>query len=210
MRTGRVGRTASAALGAALAAALGLAACSAPGNGTATIVGTLPAATSRDDPFAPHQEFTSAALRGGTAASAHTLRLVGRRDRKTGDVTMHVRVEVVYRDYVKHYYDTARNVRAEVLALHVVARDFPLCTNPPCFYGEQVRVDVPLAEITAAAGAGYQLKLFSRIGREKLITVPKELIATVLASMGIAPGAPAANPAPAAPAPAAPATARRS
>lgn len=167
--------------------------CSAPGGGGPTIVGSVPVAKGRDDPFAPYQEFSTAMLRGGAIPNVTTVRLIGRRDRKTGTVTTLARVAVFYEDDVRRYYDVARNARAETLQLSVITRDFPLCSRRPCRYSEEMMVEVPDAELAAARTTGYAFKLFSRVGRESLITIPKELVAALYEGMGARDGGGAAR-----------------
>lgn len=174
-----------------LASAIIHAGCSAGGGGEPTIVGVLPETKGRDDPFSPWQEHTTAMLRTGAVPNVTTVRLIGRRERKTGLVTTHARVAIHYEDHVKRYYDTARNARAEPMRVTVVTRDFPLCGKRPCRYSEEVMVDLPEAELrdAVAGGKGYPFKLFSRVGKESLVVVPKDLVASLFTSVG--PGAPA-------------------
>lgn len=158
----------------------------AAGGSAPTIVGVLPETKGRDDPFSPWQEHTTAMLRTGAVPNVTTVRLIGRKDRKTGAVTTHARVAIYYEDHVKRYYDTARDARAEPLRVTVITRDFPLCGKRPCRYSEEVMVDLPEAELrnVLANGKSYPFKMFSRVGKESLVNVPKELVASLLASVG--------------------------
>lgn len=188
-------RTAATAVAVALGlqvAALSTGGCSAT-DGSSAIVGALPTAKARDDQFAPYQEFTTATMKGGTIPHVTGLRLFGRRDRKTGETTTHARVEIFYEDHVKRYYDTARNARAEQLRLTVITRDFPLCSRRPCRYSEDLQIDIPPSELAAAVATGYQIKVFSRTGKDRLITIPRELVASLVSVMGLEAPAPAAT-----------------
>lgn len=149
----------------------------------------VPEAKARDDTFTPYQEYVSAAIRSVDLLNPLEYRLVGRRDRRTSVVTMHARLGVTYRANHRRLYEIARNDRAEALRISVILRKFPMCPKGPCEFYEEFWVDLPEADVRAAADRGYRFKIFARTGSENVIVVPKELIQSLLRSMGE--GAPA-------------------
>ena len=141
-------------------------------------------ALSRDDPFSPYREVISSAVRPPAFPDNIEYKLIGRRDRGTGVVTLFADVMVVYKGGKQVKYEVARNNRAEPLPFTVVMRNSSGCMKKPCQYSEHVRIEITEADLRTAAGSGgYAIKIFARAGNEHIIQLPQDLIQSLFASM---------------------------
>ncbi len=164
-----------------------------------------------DDGFRPFREYSTGPITSGNAVGIGRKQLVGRVDRKTGAATFALQFEIAYNASNKRRYDSARNARAEPLPFHAVPRKAECDRRSgTCTYDELFVVTIPEADLRAAPAEGYQVKAFAKAGPDALISVPKPLIASLLARIDADRGgaAPAAASTPA-PVPAPSATAQR-
>lgn len=147
-----------------------------------------------DDPFRPFVEYHAGLASTAQWQASATVRLVGRIDRKTREPTTHVFVEMAYTAETRRHYETARNSRAEPLAVTRHAGSGNCGGKGPCPHGEVVTVDVPIEDLRRAGPQGYALKLFAKYGPEATLTMPKPVIDAMLARLdrdrGSAPSAP--------------------
>jgi hypothetical protein len=149
----------------------------------------------RDDRFLPYREFSTPrfALRHGREQiSGH---LTARHDKATGAISTYAIVAVVYGQKLGRRYEAARNARAETLPFTQMLHDGAGCRRQAgCAHAEMFRIEVPLADLRAAAtaGEGYPIKMFGRAGYETLYPIPKELVALLMAEIGSWSGEPVA------------------
>jgi hypothetical protein len=136
-----------------------------------------------DDRFRPFREYTTGEIRTGNASALARNQLIGRIDRKSGALTTLLQVEIAYLGTHKRAYENARNSRAEPLRLNSVQRHAKCHPRNGCVYSEVFLVIIPEIELRQAARAGYQVKAFARNGPDVLITIPKELIASLFAKI---------------------------
>ncbi len=148
------------------------------------VTGTLSEPQKRDDQFAPYQEVVTPTLRSGAIPNVTLLKLIGRRDRKSGEATALASVQVSYEARSQRHYEIARNSRAETLPLQVVSRGHSTtCRQHLCRYVEDYLVELPLAELRHTPGAAFAFKLFAKGGHDHLVAIPKELIASLIKSL---------------------------
>lgn len=147
-----------------------------------------------NDSFLPYQEVTTALLRTGSAfTEIATMRLVGRRDRKSGAVTTHAIVAIHYHQKLGRRYESARNASADLLPLHRLQNDGAGCRKEAgCTHFEEFLVDLPEPHLRLAqsAGMGYPIKLFARAGGGTEYAIPPVLVAALMTALD-APPAPA-------------------
>jgi len=136
-----------------------------------------------DDQFRPFREYTTGEIRTGNAIGLGSKQLVGRVDRQTGALTTLLQFQIAYTGDHRRSYENARNDRAEPLALNPVQRHSKCHPRNGCVYSEVFLVVIPEAELRQAPAAGYQVKAFARNGPDVLVTIPKELIASLFAKI---------------------------
>lgn len=142
-----------------------------------------PGGTLRDDRFLPYREFATprfAVRQGLEQISGH---LTARHDKATGAVTTHALVGVVYAQKLGRRYEGARNARAELLPFSQLMHDGAGCRRQAgCVHAEAFRIEIPLADLraAAAAGEGYPIKMFGRAGYETFYPIPKDLVALLV------------------------------
>jgi hypothetical protein len=145
-----------------------------------------------DDPFRPFVEYHAGLASVAQWESSATVRLVGRIDRKTREPSTHVFVEMAYTSETRRHYETARNIRAELLAVTKHAGSGNCGGKGPCPHGEVVTIHVPIDDLRRAGPQGYALKLFAKYGPEATLTMPKPVIDAMLARLDKDRGAPVA------------------
>lgn len=151
-------------------AALGLAAC-------APVAGE---ALERDDPFQPFREYAAPRFKAGDFNTLVGVSLIARVDRASGAVAPLLKVEIAYRGRDRRSYETARNARAEALAVTSLARAGTCHGAQGCNFSEVFTVALSEPDLKAAAAPGYALKIYPKIGPEILVVVPTTAIADVL------------------------------
>jgi hypothetical protein len=157
------------------------------------------AALSRDDPFRPHREIETDVFRYPTNPGIIAMRLSAEIDRKSAQTTTLLKVHHSYTGRHRNNYESARNAKAELLKLTVVRRYGDCHAKPSCPIEEMYKVEIPEADLRAASATGYALKVFPHTGPDMLITIPREMIASLTALLDKDRGAvAAAHPAPAA------------
>lgn len=136
-----------------------------------------------DDPFRPYREYQSGEMIAGNQTGLGSKQLIGRVDKKTGAVTLLVEFYIVYRDSHRRLYEIARNNRGEQLPLSTIQRQGQCRYGNECPYSDYFTVVVPEAELRAAPAEGYLFKAFARNGPDLLVSIPRPLIANVLAKV---------------------------
>lgn len=144
----------------------------------------------KDDPFSPQKQMATGFVRVPSTAAVVGLQLVGDVDRGTGAAKATARLQLLYVDGHGRKYEVARNDRAEQLALVTQATKGRCSLGNKCPHEEIIAVSIPVAELRRGTAEGYRFKLFARIGPDVLVTVPKELVVNLLASID---GKPAAD-----------------
>jgi hypothetical protein len=134
----------------------------------------------RNDQFKPYREIETAPYRVGVQPGVITMRLGAQIDRQSGAVTTFVKIHHHYLGQHRHNYETARNSRAEALKLTVVARYGSCNVRTNCPLDELYGVEVPEADLRAARTTGYAFKVFPRVGPDVLVTVPAEMLTSML------------------------------
>ncbi len=154
-----------------------------PATATAT---SLPG-KSTDDPFLPYREHTSGLLRESVPlfadASARGKVLIARVDKKTGARAFRLQVLFAYSARTKRRYETARNERAELLALVVVKRERTQCSRrlEQCQQFETIDIALKEADLRAAGPQGLATRVFPREGPPATLVLDKAAIQGVLA-----------------------------
>lgn len=155
-----------------------------------------PAAANRNDAFLPYREMATVGFRArppdGGEIHGH---LGARRDKQSGKLTTHAILGVVYAQKLSRRYETARNARAETLPFRHLVHDGAGCRKQAgCAHIEMFQVDIPEADLRRAhaAGEGYPIKMFGRIGHTTLFPIPKELVAALIKEIDASASAPAA------------------
>jgi len=136
-----------------------------------------------DDRFKPYREYASTEVASVNVLGVGAKNLVARVDRKTGAATMLLQFQIQYKDTHRRLYETARNDRAELLPLTSVQRQGQCRFGNECPYLELFTVQIPEADLRAAAAEGYRVKVFARNGPEILIGIPKMVISNLLAQV---------------------------
>ncbi len=140
-----------------------------------------------NDSFLPYQEMTTALLRTGSGfTEIATMRLVGRRDRKSGAVSTHAIVAINYHQKLGRRYESARNASAELLPMHRLQNDGAGCRKEAgCVHFEEFLVDIPEPHLrqAAAAGKGYPIKLFARAGGGTEYAIPPVLVSALMTAI---------------------------
>lgn len=136
-------------------------------------------ALTKDDPFRPYREIETEVFRTGTRPGTLAVKLVAQVDRKTAAATTLLKVHHHYSGVHRNNYESARNAKAEPLKFISVAR-YGQCRTKECPIDEMYMVEIPEADLKAAGSAGYTLKIFPRVGPDVLITVPPEMIKSIL------------------------------
>jgi hypothetical protein len=134
----------------------------------------------KDDTFRPYRELESGVLRLQVAPGHMLIRLLAQIDRKTGVSTTLVKVQHSYLGQHRSNFDTARNARAEPLKLTVVARYGNCHTRKDCPIDELYAIEIPEVELRAAGPKGYPYKVFPRVGHDILVTIPQDMIKSLL------------------------------
>lgn len=140
-----------------------------------------------NDNFLPYQEVTTALVRSGSGLTEiATMRLVGRRDRKSGAVSTHAIVAIQYHQKLGRRYESARNASTELLPMHRLQTDGAGCRKEAgCVHFEEFLVDIPEPQLRQAnaAGKGYPVKLFARAGGGTEYPIPPVLVASLMTAL---------------------------
>lgn len=143
-----------------------------------------PAASTRSDTFLPYREMATSIIKARSPEGADISAYLGaRRDKQTDALTTHAFLAVVYVQKLGRRYESARNARAEALPFRLLVHDGAACRKQMgCAHMEMFQVDIPEADLrqARAAGEGYPIKLFGRLGHNTLFPIPKELVASLL------------------------------
>ncbi len=141
----------------------------------------------------PYQEVTTALLRTGNGfTEISTMRLIGRRDRKSGAVSTHAIVAIHYHQKLGRRYESARNANAELLPMHRLQNDGAGCRKEAgCVHFEEFLVDIPEPQLRQAnaTGKGYPIKLFARAGGGTEYPIPSVLVASLMTALDAGPTA---------------------
>lgn len=137
----------------------------------------------KDDPFSPAKTMATGFVRVPSQAAVVGLQLVAEVDRKSGEARAVARVQLLYNDGHGRKYETARNDRAEALPLVTQATKGRCSLGAQCPHEEIIAVTLPIADLRRVSGEGYRFKLFARIGPDVLVTVPRDLVANLIASV---------------------------
>lgn len=70
-----------------------------------------------------------------------------------------------------------------MLPLVTQARKGQCAFGDQCPHEEIVAVTLPLADLRRVSAEGYRFKLFARIGPDVLVTIPRDLVANLVASI---------------------------
>lgn len=167
----------------AVVSALALAACSA---GIGLDSPHAQAVRATDDPFLPYQEYVGAEMRRTEGSTIRSLRLVGRRDRKTGVLTTHAQIMLAYKSQTAHHFDQARSEKAELLAMRKLDGAGGSCQKAGgCPHNEAYIVDLPEADLRSARETGYKIKLFGRNGADAYFPIPAQLVDALYQKLGV-------------------------
>lgn len=167
-----------------------------------------------DDQFLPFKEYSTGTLWNFDSKAFTQVSLGARLDRKSGILQTLLEFTVAYNTDARYNYKDARNNKAEQLTLTALRRRSHNCIRKEdtCDHREILQVTLPEADLRQAPAEGYQVKLFAAVGPPQLITIPKQLIVSLLAKVdadrgppGSVVGAVAAPAVPAAVAPVSPA-----
>lgn len=130
-----------------------------------------------DDTFKPYTTVTSTPVRTrfGTPIDAQSqgtvaISLEARRDRQTGAISTQANIVLNYTSAYMRHYETARNAKAEALAVRLV-KHLGRCSGAPCPQTEWITVDIPEADLRAARTSGYDFKIFARTREEHRFTL---------------------------------------
>ncbi len=153
----------------------------------------------RDDAFLPYIAtagktiLVNKPLDNLTANERFMLSLLARRDRKTGILTTHARIEIRYMGATHRRYSVARNDRGEVLAMSQLSVAGNNCRKDPyCMHLEEYLVNLPEPDLRAAQDKGYLFKVFNKPDGEILFGVPPQLIKALFAAADAPPATKAA------------------
>ena len=172
-----------------LAVLLGLAGC-AQGLDSEAAKRTV----ANSDEFKPYSEVRGAMIRTGPVNDHRLLQLLARRDRKTGAVTTHAEVGIIYHQRATRHYEITRNARAEVLPMRMLLHEGTGCRRlEGCVHTLSLLIDIPEADLRASVTSGYQFKVFARAGEEALFQVPPSLIEALLKAIDAPPAATAST-----------------
>jgi hypothetical protein len=136
-------------------------------------------ALTKDDPFRPYREIETDVFRIGTRPGTLAMKLVAQVDRKTAATTTLLKVHHHYMGQHRNTYESARNAKAEPLKFISVAR-YGQCRTKDCPIDEMYMVEIPENDLKSAGTGGYALKVFPRVGPDVLITVPPEMIKSIM------------------------------
>lgn len=135
-----------------------------------------------DDRFLPYSEIVGTTVtqrNGGLFGSERQLlQLLARRDRKTGTLTTHARIGILYEKQHRHHFDQARSQTTELLHMRELARtDAAFCkSDQGCLHTVDVLIDIPEPQLRAAQQTGYAFRVYSRDGYHMTFPVPPQLI----------------------------------
>lgn len=153
----------------------------------------------RDDAFLPYVAIAGKTIKvnsfSDSIASSERLllTLLARRDRKTGVLTTHAKIEISYTGLTHRRYGLARNDRGEQLAMSQLNIGGNTCRKDPyCIHHEDFLVDLPEPDVRAAQDKGYAFKVFTKAGAELYFPVPQQLIKALFAAADAQGGAKAA------------------
>lgn len=122
-------------------------------------------------------------VRVPSTAAVVGLQLVAEVDKASKDAKAIARVQVLYNDGHSRKYEVARNDRAEQLPLVTQATKGRCSLGSQCPHEEILAVTLPMADLRKMTGEGYRFKLFARIGPDVLVTVPRDLVTNIVASV---------------------------
>jgi hypothetical protein len=134
-----------------------------------------------DDPFKPHREYATGEVASGNSLGLGAKKLIAQVDKKSGAATFLLRFQIVYTSGHPRHYDSARNNRAEQLALRTIQRQGQCRIGNDCPYGDLFEVVLPEAHLRSAGPGGYPIKVFARNGPEIVIDIPQQMISALLA-----------------------------
>jgi hypothetical protein len=132
---------------------------------------------SKNDPFKPYSEIESLHHRVPVDPGSLVFRLVAQTD---------VKVQHSYTGRHRNNYESARNAKAQALPFNVVARYGQCRVREDCPLDELYTVEIPEAELRGARTTGYPFKVFPRTGKEIVLTVPPEMIGSLLTQLDAA------------------------
>lgn len=135
----------------------------------------------RDDRALPYLEFSSGRMAASVEPERADIELVRRRDRKSGQTSTLLIVEIGYADEQLRHYDRVRNASAELLRVQPVAQR-KNCGKGKCLCDETISVEIPEKVLSEVAPAGYAVKIFARAGREMLLTIPRDEFTELVAA----------------------------
>ncbi len=134
----------------------------------------------KDDSFRPYRELESGVLRLAVNPGQMQIRLIAQIDRKTGVSTTLVKVQHSYQGQHRSNYESARNANAEPLKFSVIARYGNCHVRKDCPMDELYSVELPEAELRQSGAQGYRFKVFPRVGHDILVSVPQDMIKSLL------------------------------
>ncbi len=137
----------------------------------------------KDDPFSPSKQMATGFVRVPSGAATVGLQVVGEVDRVTGIAKAVARVQLLYVDGRSRHYEVARNDRAEQLPLAVQATKGRCGIGGQCPHEEIVAITLPIADLRRVSAEGYRFKLFPKFGPDVLVSIPREMVANIVASM---------------------------
>jgi hypothetical protein len=138
-----------------------------------------------DDPFRPYKEIEGGVHRFAVKPGQMAIRLVAQIDRKTGATKTLFKVHHHYVGQHRFNFESARNIRAELLTFSVVARYGNCSVRKDCPLDELYTVEVPEADLRQTGASGYPFKVFPRVGGDVLVLVPTEVIKNMLALLDL-------------------------
>ena len=148
-----------------------------------------------DDQFQPFKEYSTGKLWSFDTKFFSEVTLGARLDRKTGALSTILEFLVSYNTDARYNYKVARNNKAELLKLSALQRRSHNCIRKEdtCDHKEILQVEIPESDLRQAPSEGYAVKLFPAVGPAQLVTVPKQLIVSLLAKVDADRGGPAAQ-----------------
>jgi len=135
-----------------------------------------------DDAFSPFREYTAGQRSVSGYPNTVITKLAARVDRKTGATTLLVGGSFVYVASHMRKYESARNARAEPLAIRKISRHRS-CRQGSCTFDEKFNIELSEAELRGAPAEGYKIKVFAREGGGTTITVAKADIDRLFAAL---------------------------
>ena len=135
----------------------------------------------RDDPFSAYREYTTGALTRTNVDGSDVVLLAARINRKSGQTTTFVSVSIIYKTLERRHYEHAANGQAEALQVQKLpvqgGCDFG---KKHCQFIETLHVVIPEAVLRQVSPAGYQFKIFAKLGFELLVTLQKPVVDSLL------------------------------